>query len=170
MAILINKLFHSQILEEFRLPYHRFVSRTEFRKQVNQIRRQRGVKRLSSPVGDVFNLLSIFEELNETYFTSRLIVRHLSWSQKANRTALGHFDSAHEVIVVNKRLDDPRVPRYVVSYVLYHEMLHAFLGEDLTGAGHRIHHKRFREAEKRFRHYSKARAFIRDRYNGLGMI
>jgi len=167
MAILINKLFRSQVDEEIRLRYRRFVNRPEFRQQVNQIRRQRGAKRISSSTGQVFNLTAMFQELNKTYFDNKIMVRHLSWSQKAGRTTLGHFDSAHEAIIVNKRLDNPRVPRYVVSYVLYHEMLHAFLGEELTRHGRRIHHSRFREAEKRFQDYSKAKAFIEDHFHGL---
>jgi len=167
MVILVNKLFGSKVDEEVRLRYWRFVNRPEFRQKVSRIRRQRGVKLLTSPKGKVFDLLSIFEELNHALFDNQVEVRHLSWSQRASRTTLGHFDSAHETIIINKRLDNPRVPLYVVSYVLYHEMLHSFLGEETSGDRRSIHHRRFRAAEKNFRDYSKAKAFIRDHFHDL---
>ena len=130
-------------------------------------RRQRGVKRLSSYRGQFHDLLSLFKKINETYFENKIEIRHLSWSQKPTRTTLGHFDAAHETIIVNRRLDNPRVPQYVLSYVIYHEMLHVLMGEELTENGRRIHHNRFRKAEREFEEYSEAKAFIRDHYHRL---
>jgi hypothetical protein len=169
VAILIHKLFRFQIDEEVRLRYRRFIGQPEFRQRLQRVRRQRGSKHLSSPQGKVYDLLPLFQELNQTYFKDKLRIRHVCWSQRANRTTLGHFDSAHGAIILNKRLDNSRVPPYVVSYVLYHEMLHAYLGEEQSGNSRRIHHRRFREAEKRFRYYSEAKSFIRDRYHRLKM-
>jgi predicted metal-dependent hydrolase len=169
MAILINRLYRSKVDEEVSMRYRRFVNQPEFRQKVAQMRRQRGVKRLTSPKGRVFNLVSIFEKLNEVHFNNQVEVRHLSWSQRASRKTMGHFDSAHEAIIINKRLDNPRVPLYVISYVLYHEMLHAVLGEETSGGKRRIHHQRFKAAEKSFPNYSKAKAFIRDHYNDLAV-
>lgn len=167
MTILVSKLFRFEVDDKVRAHYRRFVNQPQFRKKVSQIRRQRGVKRLTSPKGKVFDLLPIFASLNDVYFDNQVEIRHLSWSQRANRTTLGHFDAAHHAIIINKRLDNPKVPLYVVSYVLYHEMLHAFLGEETSGEGRRIHHRRFKEAEKGFPDYSKAKAFIRDHYSDL---
>ena len=169
VTILIGKLFRSPVSEGTKSSYRYFVSRPEFRKRVKRIRQLRGEKRLSSPLGQVFNLESIFHELNEVYFDNEISIRHLSWSPKAARTTLGHFDSAHEAIIINRRLDNPLVPRYVVTYVVYHEMLHALLGEEMTGNGRRVHHKRFREAEKRFPDYARAKAFIKDHSSRLSL-
>jgi hypothetical protein len=167
LAILIHKFFRHPIDDEIRLRYRRYINRPEFRRQVHQIRRKRGSKRLSSPQGRCFNLMSLYRELNQVYFENQLRIRHISWSQRANRVTLGHFDSAHSAIIINRRLDSPHVPTYVVSYVIYHEMLHASLGEELAGDGRQIHHRRFREAEQRFQEYTKATEFIQTRYQHL---
>jgi len=167
VAILIGKLLGTQVDDQIRLQYNQFVNRPEFRHRTMRARRQRGVKQLSSSKGRFHDLLSLFNEINKTYFENKIRIRHLSWSRKPTRTTLGHFDAAHETIIINKRLDNPRVPPYVLSYVIYHEMLHALLGEEFTENGRRIHHRRFREAEKKFEEYSKAKAFIRDHYSRL---
>jgi len=167
MAILIGKLLDTQVDDQNRLQYNRFVNRPEFRKKTMRARRQRSVKRISSPRGQFHDLLPLFNKINGTYFENKIRIRHLSWSQKPTRTTLGHFDAAHETIIINKRLDNPRVPQYVLSYVIYHEMLHVLMGEELTENGRRIHHSRFQKAEKEFDGYSKAKAFIREHYSRL---
>ena len=80
---------------------------------------------------------------------------------------LGHYDPAHEAIVLSRRLDNPLVPEYVVRYVLYHEMLHVQLGEDTpdTSGRRRIHGPRFRLAEKRYPDSRRALDFIRTHFH-----
>jgi hypothetical protein len=167
VTMLVSKLLGVEVDGAIRTRYRRFVNQPGFRKRLQLMRRRRSGKRLTSPKGQVFDLTHIFEQLNRSYFQNQVEIRHLSWSQKANRTTLGHFDSAHQVIIINKRLDDRMVPRYVVAYVLYHEMLHAFLGEEISVNGRRIHHRRFKSAEKQFADFARAQAFIRDHYPRL---
>ncbi len=85
----------------------------------------------------------------------------LVWSQRRHRTVLGHYDPAHDAIVLNRGLDDHQVPAWVLEYVLFHEMLHAHLGEQTCGGQRFVHHAEFREAEKRFVEFDKAKKFIR---------
>ena len=37
---------------------------------------------------------------------------------------LGHYDPSHNAIVISRILDAAAVPRLVVEYVMFHEMLH----------------------------------------------
>ncbi len=140
--------------------YREYVASPAVRERMRVVRRRRGTKRLTSPQGRHFDLAPLFAKLNRLYFEDRVRVRHLSWSPRASRRILGHYDPAHETIVVNRRLDHPLVPRHVVEFILYHEMLHAFLGEEDCGSQRRFHHPEFRRAERRFVDYARAKAFI----------
>jgi hypothetical protein len=47
-----------------------------------------------------------------------------------------------------------------VEYVVFHEMLHAFVPDKYTAAGKRIvHHEGFLKREREFRHYKRAIAW-----------
>ncbi|MFQ5738944.1 MAG: SprT-like domain-containing protein [Acidobacteriota bacterium] len=160
LAILLFRLFHRTAPEAYRRPYLDYVGRPRIRKEVLRVRSRRGVKRLTSSLGKVFDLKAIFRQLNRDYFDNQVQARHLSWSPRSYRRALGHYDPAHQAIVLNRRLDHPLVPEYVVCFVVYHEMLHAFLGEQTCNGHRRVHHRDFRQAEKSFEDYDRARAFI----------
>jgi hypothetical protein len=136
-----------------------YFSRPEIRARGREVRRSRGRKRIDGPRGDVFDLTHLFAILNQEYFQGRLAIRLLGWSRGKSRRSLGQYDPAHDAVVLNRRLDNPLIPEYVVSFVLYHEMLHAFLREESCN-GRRPHDRRFREAERRFRDFERARRFI----------
>lgn len=161
LVILLHKLFRRPVSGAHRSTYQQYVTSEPVRRKARRIRSLRGQKRLSSPVGQVFDLGMLFDRLNDVYFGKGLRVRHLSWSQHSNQRALGHYDAAHQTIVIDRRLDRPSVPQFVVEYVVYHEMLHAFWGDKTDKGRRRIHHELFREAEKKFFHYLEAKEFIR---------
>ncbi len=48
----------------------------------------------------------------------------LTWSEHHAKRSLGHYDAAHNTIVVSRVFDRPSSPRYAIEYLLYHEMLH----------------------------------------------
>lgn len=161
LGILLSKLLRRPGLSApFEREYRRWVRQPEVRERMRRVRARRGRKRLTPPQGRHFDLRPLFAKLNRLYFEDRVLVRHLSWSQRKSRRVLGHYDPAHGAIVVNRRLDHPLVPQHVVEFVLYHEMLHAFLGETECGDQRRFHHPEFRRAERRFADYDRAKAFI----------
>ena len=55
---------------------------------------------------------------------------------------LGHYDPAHNAIVVSRVFDDARVPRYAVEYIVYHEMLHLKHPVKLRGSRRCVHWSR----------------------------
>ncbi|MFH0911229.1 MAG: SprT-like domain-containing protein [Planctomycetota bacterium] len=116
------------------------------------------------PQGRFHKLDTLFATLNAEYFDSSLEMR-VTWGRqpgrrRPRRLCLGSYTRETGLIRLSPRLDSPRVPRYFVEFVLYHEMLHAFLGlgEEANGR-RRIHPPRFRRLERRFRHYEKATVF-----------
>ncbi len=162
LIILLHKLFSDRpVPTGYQKVYRSYVSQDYVRLKIRQVRSKRGRKHLTSAQGQVFDLRPIFHELNRKYFSERIDNLKLSWSLRRSRRVLGHYDPAHQTIVINQRLDHALVPKFVLEYVLYHEMLHAFLG-DRHCSGRRITHDRnFRKAEKKFYHYALAQEFIR---------
>src|SRR5689334_13470952 len=99
--ILISKLYRKPIPEKFQTRYRQFVNRSSVRKQVHVIRRVRGRKWIGEPAGTHFHLEEIFEDLNVRYFGGMMARPVLSWSRSASRTLLGHFDAAHNAIIIS---------------------------------------------------------------------
>jgi hypothetical protein len=120
------------------------------------VRRNRGYKITSSAKGKVYDLEDIFLDLNNRYFAGAIERPILSWSPSRARRILGHHDPVHGVIVISRSLDSSKVPRLVVEYVLYHEMLHIKHPARLEGGRTLYHTNQFRADEKRFERYQEA--------------
>lgn len=167
IAILVHKLRRKPAPDRWREIYRHYVHRDEFLERVRKTRRRRSRgKKLRPPAGSVFDLRKLFDRLNAEHFDSGIQVAQLGWSFRRSRRVLGHYDSAHRAIVINRRLDHPLVPEYVVCYVLFHEMLHALMGVHCENGTRRVHHPRFKQAERRFPEYRLARDFIRSHLAG----
>ncbi|MFB3904672.1 MAG: M48 family peptidase [Acidobacteriota bacterium] len=161
VSILVHRLYRRRSPSEQDAVYSHYANSPEVRQKARQVRGKRGRKQIESPRGKTFDLEALFSKLNFEYFDDCIKVSRIGWSPNRSKRLLGHYDPAHRTIVVSRSLDHPLVPQYVVEYVLYHEMLHVVF-DDGTGNGlKRVHHKGFREAEKRFRRYAAAQAFIR---------
>lgn len=112
------------------------------------------------PVGKAHDLGVMFRKLNEEYFGC-LITASVTWSKKAparrvRRRTLGSFGYTTNSIRINPVLDNGRVPVFFVEFIVYHEMLHAFLGVTESNGRRAIHTKAFREQERLFRDYGWA--------------
>ncbi len=104
--------------------------------------------------GTTYNLLHIAESLNSQFFTppvqAQIIWFHNPKRQRPiTRCALGLYFDELNLIKINAKLDNPHVPKYVVSLVVYHEMLHAIHPPKVFPSGKRIiHTPEFRAAER----------------------
>jgi hypothetical protein len=128
-------------------------------------RGRRGRKEILPGSGQVFNLGRMYRSLNRQYFHGSLHVKRVGWSVRWGRKVLGHYDPAHQTIVISRSLDSPSVPDYVVLYLLYHEMIHAYLGEKFCNGRRAIHGPEFRKMEQRFPRLGCAQAFIRRHFS-----
>jgi len=161
VSILLHRLYRRRTPDDSIDIYRVFANSNEIRQKARQVRRTRGKKRVGPSAGKNFNLISLFDKVNREYFDDRVRVNQLGWSLTSSKRILGHYDPAHRTIIVSRSLDHSRVPQYVVEYVLYHEMLHVvFDGENQDGQT-RVHHRRFRDAERGFSRYAAAQSFIR---------
>ena len=159
--ILITRLLRLRTSREANERYKAWSGSSAVARRAEEIRRGRGRKRLLPPQGFYFNLVTILDELNRRFFGGRLGQLRIGWSPQRSRRALGHYDSSHHSITVTRCLDARRVPRYVVEYLVFHEMLHAQFPVERRNHRRIVHSKAFREAERRFPHYERAVSWLK---------
>jgi len=159
--ILLAKLYKKPIDPIHNLRYKRFASSTAVTHQTELIRGARGDKRFFGPEGRYYHLEEVFDSLNAQFFGGLLGRPQLTWSEQNAKRSLGHYDAAHNMIVVSRVFDRPSSPRYAVEYLLYHEMLH--LKHPVTRRGLRrcVHSRAFKAEEALFPRLKEALAFIK---------
>lgn len=160
-AILLGRLYRRRPPEELVKTYRLFSYAPSTRRRLLRLRQRRARKIEHSPAGACHDLESLFRQLNLRYFENALIQPVLSWSRRAWRAQLGCFDPALNQIVINRELDHPVVPPYVVAYVLYHEMLHQKLPVRFVRCRKESHSARFRAEEKQFADFERAMKFLK---------
>lgn len=122
-------------------------------------------------MGKHHDLDELARHLNATLLDGRSTAE-VGWGRKvtarnARQIRLGSYDPVRNRITISQRLDRRDIPRYMVEYVLFHEMLHEVLGIGERPDGRRdIHSRIFRLMEETFPHYEQARAFERKKWGG----
>jgi predicted metal-dependent hydrolase len=159
--ILLAKMYRKPIERAYASRYRKYISSREITDKAHLVRQIRGRKRIESARGKAYNLDQIFEELNRRFFYGLLARPQMTWSQNHARNSLAHYDPAHNAIVVSRVFDHPRVPRYAVEYILYHEMLHLKHPVKLRGSRRCVHSLEFQAEEKLFPHLAQARQFLK---------
>ncbi len=159
--ILLAKLYRQAIDPAQNIRYRRYVSTRALTEKAHLVRQLRGRKLIHSAQGKVYDLDAIFEELNTRFFHGLLARPQMTWSRDHARNALGHYDPAHNAIVVSRVFDSPHVPRYAVEYLVYHEMLHLKYPVKLRGSRRCVHPRQFHEDEKLFPQLEPARQFLK---------
>ncbi|HZB87550.1 MAG TPA: SprT-like domain-containing protein [Terracidiphilus sp.] len=159
--ILLAKLYRKPIEPAQNVRFKRFASSAAVTRQTELIRHARGAKRYSGPEGRFYNLEEVFDTLNLRFFGGLLGRPDLTWSETVARRALGHYDAAHNTIVVSRVFDRPSSPRYAVEYLLYHEMLHLKHPVRMRGLRRCVHSAEFKAEERQFPQLKEAMAFIK---------
>jgi SprT-like family protein len=121
--------------------------------------------------GEIYDLAELRDELNRHYFGGRLKVQ-ITWGKalvgakcrrrRAQRSTLqlGSYSFDDNLIRIHRLLDQPRVPRYVVEAVIYHELLHAAIPPEVRNGRRYVHTPEFRQRERRFRQLDRAEAWV----------
>jgi hypothetical protein len=159
--ILLAKLYRKPIDAAQNLRFKRFAASAAVTRQTELIRYARGSKRFSGPEGRFYHLEEVFDELNARFFGGLLGRPELTWSEHMAKRALGHYDAAHNTIVVSRVFDRPSSPRYAIEYLLYHEMLHLKHPVRRKGLRRCVHSPAFKAEEARFPQLQEALAFIK---------
>jgi hypothetical protein len=159
--ILLAKLYRKPIEPLLNSRYRRYVSRNEVTEKAHLIRQMRGRKNITTAKGDVYDLDEIFESLNAKFFHGLMGRPALTWSNHHARRLLGHYDPAHNTIMISKVFDRPQVPRYAIEYLMYHEMLHLKHPVKTRGGRRCVHSRAFQAEERQFPELERAMAFLK---------
>ena len=103
------------------------------------------------------NLEALALEVQREYFPSYppLPIR---WGNKVDRKRrrsirLGSYHRGTTTVRIHPSLDSPEVPRFFIQSIIYHEYLHHVVSPR--------HDRRFQRAERKFRFFLEARAWLR---------
>ncbi len=139
--------------------YKQHVSQPRFEARRHESRRLRGRKHID-PLGTHRSLLESYLRVSLDMGLALPETPVLSWSRTPSHRRFGHWDPAHSCIVISRILDDPRVPEYVLDYVVYHELLHILHPVEYSPGRRRIHTPDFLRDEARFPKHKEAEAWI----------
>jgi hypothetical protein len=67
----------------------------------------------------------------------------LRWTDRPSKTEWGFFRYSDRCISINRVLNSPSIPIFVLEFIMFHELLHA----DMPSAGH---NRDFRARERQF--------------------
>ena len=113
--------------------------------------------------GTHFDLREIFDDLNRRHFRGRLRNYKIRWGRRRRQRpreqfVFGTIQEEDRLIRINPALDQPFVPLWFLRYVLYHEMLHSVVPDQmLSGNRRRVHTEEFNRREREFPDYRRAR-------------
>ena len=160
--ILLAKMYRRPIDREAATRYRKYVSSHHVSRKAHLVRQMRGRKHLDSAQGRTYDMEALFEDLNQRFFHGLMARPQMTWSRDHARNSLGHYDPAHNAIVVSRIFDHPRVPRFAVEYIVYHEMLHLKHPVRLRGTRRCVHSADFQAEEKLFPQLDEVKQFLRN--------
>jgi predicted metal-dependent hydrolase len=159
--ILLAKMYRRPIDRGQAARYRKYLASHEIVRKTHLVRQIRGRKQLHSARGHFYDLDAVFEKLNTRFFYGLLARPRMSWSRTRTRRILGHYDPAHNAIVISSVFDHFAVPSYAVEYIVYHEMLHLKHPVRLRGSRRCVHSAEFHAEEKLFPQLAEANAFLK---------
>jgi hypothetical protein len=159
--ILLAKMYRHPIDRAYAARYRKYIASHDIVRKAHLVRQMRGRKLLRPARGHFFDLDTIFEDLNTRFFHGLMARPRMSWSQTKTRRILGHYDPAHNAIVISRIFDHPAIPPYVLEYIVYHEMLHLKHPVRLRGSRRCIHSAEFQAEERLFPRVGEANAFLK---------
>ena len=159
--ILLAKLYRKPIEAIHSGRYRRFVSSEAMMRQTERIRQSRGRKKISTAQGQTYDLDEVFESLNTRFFHGLLGRPMLTWSEHNAKRLLGHYDAAHNTIMVSKVFDRKTTPRYAVEYLMYHEMLHLKHPVKVKAGRRCVHSRDFKAEESLFPELGQAKEYLK---------
>jgi len=159
-ALLLARVYRRKAPRALTEPYLDYARSDRTRSRMNRMRRGRVRLAATGPHGEHFDLEGLFEQLNAKYFAGQLQRPHIGWSTRSWRRQFGCYDPGPNQILLNRRMDRPGVPTCAVEYVLFHEMLHVKHPTRRSGCSMVSHSREFREEEKRFAEFERARRIL----------
>ncbi len=159
-ALLLARVYRRRTPRALVKPYLDYARCDRTRNRISTMRRTRVRPKHTDPQGKHHDLATLFDQLNGKYFAGLLDRPNIGWSTRGWRRQFGCYDPGPNQILLNRRMDRPEVPQFVVEYVLYHEMLHVKHPTRRSGCSLISHSPQFRVEEKLFHQFAPARKFL----------
>lgn len=128
----------------------------------HRIRASQPVTCRLQPRGQSHDLLQILGTLNAQYFGGGVGDVLITWGRRSRPSGdkrstikLGSYSAAERLIRVHPVLDRDWVPRYFVSFIVYHELLHHVI----PATARSLHPPELLQREQEFRYYERALAW-----------
>jgi hypothetical protein len=116
--------------------------------------------------GQCHDLKAVLDDVNARYFEGAITDVHITWGRRAQARdqrrktiKLGSYSAVQRLIRIHPVLDNAWVPRYFVSYIVYHELLHHLIPAVRSSGRMLLHSCEFGDREREFRHYERAIAW-----------
>jgi hypothetical protein len=135
-------------------------------------RARRAPQQIVMTTGDVHDLRDVYDHINAQYFAGKIDAA-ITWGprtatvRRRNSIKMGSYALEDRVIRVHRSLDRNFVPRFFVEWIVFHEMLHQVHGVAVKNGRREFHSAAFLADERRFLHYSRAKAFERSHIDEL---
>ena len=161
VTILACKALHRRVPKPALRIYDEWRNEPFVSEAVKARRIAKGRKRFSSNEGRRHSLQEICRDVNRRFFNDQIEIREIGWGVRRSWGRLGHYDPTHNTITISPVLDSQNVPRFVLDFIVYHEMLHAvFEGAEKNGC-RRHHPPAFHRAERAHPDYEAVKKFIK---------
>jgi hypothetical protein len=133
---------------------------------LHRIRASRPVTRPLRTRGRVHDLGAVLSAVHAEYFVGMPGEVLVTWGRrtrparkKREAIKLGSYSAEERLIRVHPVLDRKWVPRYFVSYIVYHELLHHVIPAGTNGKRDTVHPPELLRREREFKHYERAIAW-----------
>lgn len=110
--------------------------------------------------GNVYDLAAVFASVNQTYFNQEVTQPRLCWSKVYSHRKFGHYEPSRDRVVISLSLDSAKLPRYVIEFVMYHELLHKVHGGRTQNGRRWVHTPEFHRDERQFKYFSQAQQHL----------
>lgn len=165
--ILVAKLFHRRAARVYQEMYNACTKTPEILARAAEKKARKRRKVTAHPAGEIYDLTELFDDVNTKYFDAAIKKPVLTWSPRKTYRVLGHHDATQDTIVISRSLDTPETPRFIVEYVMFHEMLHIAHPTKHVNGRRYNHTAEFRRDERKFPHYRAAENWIEKNVNRL---
>jgi len=162
IMILGYKVMRRRTPVKFLRIYNEYRCLPEVEAAANARRQRKGRKQFAAHEGRHHSLPEIYREVNRRFFNDQIEIQQIGWSLRRSIEHLGHYDPAHHTIMLSPVLDSPKVPSFVVHFIVYHEMLHAIFENTPVSGKHRYHPPEFRRTERAHPDFARVRKFLRE--------
>ena len=123
-------------------------------------------KKKYKQIKQYYDLDALMHEIDVQYFNDSMSDITICWfgtQMRYNRRSLllGRYCPFQKRVSIHRKLDSIHVPRHVIRFVIYHEMLHHIYPVVKKNGRNIIHGVEFKKAEKEFLEYIESKEWIK---------